>query len=338
MHFLITGHTGFKGAWLTLLLKHRGHTVSGISLDPIPGALFEKTELTELMENDFRLDIRDFNKLQSAFKLINPDVVIHMAAQPLVRESYRDPLTTFETNVIGTLNVLRSSQQISCLKALVIVTTDKVYKNVNQRNGYVETDQLGGHDPYSTSKAMADLLTQSWRKSFSVVPTAIARAGNVIGGGDVSPDRLIPDLVNAYKKKKIPHLRFPEAVRPWQHVLDCVNGYLALSDALIDGQGVGEWNFGPMESEIRTVAQVSDAVGKIWGVEKAWELDAQENPHEAGLLLLDSEKARKKLNWRDKLNFEESITWTTKWYQDEVAGKSVKEITLSNIKSFESKK
>ena len=198
MHFLITGHTGFKGAWLNLILHQRGHLVSGISLQPEPGSLFERANIGKFLENDIHCDIRHLTNLTSHFERIKPDVVIHLAAQPLVRESYKNPIETFETNVIGTVNVLKASQQVKQLRAQLIVTTDKVYKNTSKPSGYVETETLGGQDPYSASKAMADIATQSWISSFENAPTAIARAGNVLGGGDVCADRLIPDLINSY--------------------------------------------------------------------------------------------------------------------------------------------
>ena len=197
MHYLITGHTGFKGAWLSLLLSERGHTVSGISLNPEENALFSRVNAAEYLENDIRCDIREPKKLESYFKDVNPDVVIHLAAQALVRESYKNPIDTFETNVIGTINVLKASHQISDLKAQLIITTDKVYKNISKTAGYLETDALGGQDPYSASKAMADIAAQSWISSFKNPPTAVARAGNVIGGGDVCADGVIPALISS---------------------------------------------------------------------------------------------------------------------------------------------
>ena len=337
MHYLITGHTGFKGTWLSLLLAERGHTVSGISLNPEEDALFSQVNAAEYLENDLRCDIRESKKLESLFKDVNPDVVIHLAAQALVRESYKNPIDTFETNVLGTLNVLKASQQISDLKAQLIITTDKVYKNLSKKTGYLETDALGGQDPYSASKAMADIAAQSWISSFDNPPTSIARAGNVIGGGDVCADRLIPDLINSYSSGSIPKLRAPNSVRPWQHVLDCLNGYLMLVESVIEGKATGSWNFGPDESQFKTVANVADIVGSIWGVEKSWENDLGDNPHEATLLVLNSNKARAELGWSDKLLFQESVEWTTNWYKNVINGNSPLEETLKNIRAFELK-
>lgn len=337
MHYLITGHTGFKGAWLSLLLGERGHKVSGISLNPEEDALFTRAIAAEYLENDIRCDIRESKKLESHFNDVNPDIVIHLAAQALVRESYINPMDTFETNVIGTLNILKASQQISDLKAQLIVTTDKVYKNLNKKTGYLETDTLGGQDPYSASKAMADLAAQSWMASFDNPSSAIARAGNVIGGGDVCADRLIPDLINSYTSGVVPKLRAPNSIRPWQHVLDCLNGYLMLVDALIEKNTDGAWNFGPDEKQLKTVADVANIAGTIWGAEKNWENDLGNYPHEASLLVLNSNKARTELGWSDKLSFEESVTWTINWYKNVHEGKNPLEETLRNIRDFESR-
>lgn len=335
MHFLVTGHTGFKGAWLTVLLKQRGHEVSGVSLIPPEDSLFTQANLVEFMKFDVRCDIRDSEKLQVEFEKINPDIVLHLAAQSLVRKSYQNPMETFETNVIGTLNVLSASQTLRNIKAQVIVTTDKVYKNLNQSTAYKEEDALGGYDPYSASKAMADIATQSWISSFEGPPTAIARAGNVIGGGDIATDRLIPELIRAYCAGEIPQLRFPNAVRPWQHVLDCLSGYLCLVDSLLAGKGSGVWNFGPLGNEIRTVSDVAEAVGGIWGVQEKWRNDLNRNPHEAELLLLDSTKARNELNWKDRLNFKDSIAWTTNWYQNLNRGVTARDATMNDVVEFE---
>jgi CDP-glucose 4,6-dehydratase len=337
MHFLITGHTGFKGAWLTLILHQQGHLVSGISLKPEADSLFEQAKVRKFLHSDIRCDIRESTKISSHFKQINPDVVIHLAAQALVRESYKNPRDTFEINAIGTLNVLNASQQISDLKAQLIVTTDKVYKNIGKASGYVETEELGGQDPYSASKAMADIATQSWLASFENPTTAIARAGNVIGGGDICADRLIPDLVRSYSTGLTPKLRAPNSVRPWQHVLDCLNGYLVLIDALVNSKTDGSWNFGPDENQLKSVADVANIAGAVWGVEKSWESDPGNHPHEASMLMLNSKKARTELGWTDKLSFEESVKWTINWYKNVHDGNDPLEETLRNIREFESR-
>ena len=334
MHYLITGHTGFKGSWLALWLNSLGHEVSGISLDPIPNSLFDRANVSESLQNDFRIDIRNSDEVMSALLQVNPDVVFHMAAQPLVRESYADPRYTFETNAMGTLSLLEAVSNTPSVKAHVVVTTDKVYRNINQVAGYVESDPLGGFDPYSSSKAMADLLTQSWISSFPGTPTTIVRAGNVIGGGDVSKDRLMPDLISAYLNNKVPTLRYPNSVRPWQHVLDCLNGYLMISESLLSGKEHPMMNIGPDKESFVTVAKVVELVAAQLSVEPTWNLSDTNEPHEAGLLSLDSSLAKTALGWQDKLKFTDAVTWTTDWYQKVEQKESARSITNQQIEEF----
>jgi CDP-glucose 4,6-dehydratase len=334
VHYLVTGHTGFKGAWLTLLLLSRGHRVSGLALHPAEGSLFMRAGLAGLLVHDFRVDVRDAERTAAAVLAAAPDVVVHMAAQALVRESYRKPRGTYETNAIGTLSVLEAVAASPSVRAHVVVTTDKVYRNNGQERGYVETDPLGGDDPYSASKAMADLLAQSWIRSFPSVPTAIARAGNVIGGGDVSPDRLLPDLTSAYGCGQTPRLRFPRAVRPWQHVLDCINGYLTLADALLAGSGLGEWNFGPGRDSFIEVGEVASLVAELWGGGARWELDHGTHPHEANLLALDTSKAERELGWHNLLGFHDALTWTVDWERRAHAGADPLTVTREQIATF----
>jgi CDP-glucose 4,6-dehydratase len=336
MHYLITGHTGFKGSWLALMLQMQGHTVSGISLDPAEKSLFSQAKLNNIFQNDLRIDIRNSVELSRAVKKIDPEVIIHLAAQPLVRESYRDPVGTFETNVLGTLNLLEATKTLANLRATLIITTDKVYKNHNHLRGYVETDELGGDDPYSASKAAADIATQSWVKSFATTPVAIARAGNVIGGGDWATDRIIPDLVNAYSSNQIPTLRYPHAIRPWQHVLDCLNGYLKLIDSMVSTGVSGEWNFGPNLKDKYEVLDLVKVFAKAWGVQEGdsfWSIEETEQPHEAGYLLLDSQKARNSLGWRDELSFSDSIDWTANWFKEARTNDPL-QVTTNQIKNF----
>lgn len=334
MHYYITGHTGFKGSWLTQMLRERGDTVSGQSLDPLPGSLFETAGLSAGLEYDFRIDIRDSEATAMAMAKSEPDVVIHLAAQPLVRASYLNPKETFSTNVVGTLNVLAAVATCRTVKAHLVITTDKVYRNIHQRAGYKEDDALGGKDPYSASKAMADLLTQSWIASFPSCPTAIARAGNVIGGGDISPDRLIPDLLNAFQHQQPALIRYPDAVRPWQHVLDCLNGYLILTDSLLQGENQGAWNFGPSDDNARPVSVVADLSAQLWGHGAHWITDLDEQLNEASLLLLNSEKARTALDWDDKLKFEEAVAWTVKWEKQVKSGVDALEICQRQLHEF----
>ena len=334
MHYLVTGHTGFKGAWLTLWLTSLGHKVSGISLDPEPESLFQLSHAHESVANDCRIDIRNAGDVKAAINDISPDVVFHLAAQPLVRESYKDPRYTFETNVMGTLNVIEAAANTESVRAHVVVTTDKVYRNVNQVAGYVESDPLGGFDPYSSSKAMADILAQSWKSSFPGTPMAIVRAGNVIGGGDFSRDRLMPDLINSYLNGISPVLRYPNSVRPWQHVLDCLNGYIMVSNSLLDGAEHVALNIGPDKEAFVSVSEVSKLVARNLGVKSDWKLSESIEPHEAGLLALDASLAEQTLGWKGKLGFEQSIRWTTDWYQQINQGSSARETTLNQIDAF----
>jgi CDP-glucose 4,6-dehydratase len=335
VHYLITGHTGFKGSWLALMLKELGHTVSGVALDPAEKSLFTQCELSPLFQNDLRTDIRDLDLLKKSFQLTEADVLVHLAAQPLVRQSYLKPIETHAINVMGTLNVLEASEMMPGLKAALIITTDKVYKNKNQLTGYVESDPLGGDDPYSASKAAADIATQSWIKNFADIPMAIARAGNVIGGGDYAEDRIVPDIINSFSNHRTVSLRYPKAIRPWQHVLDCLNGYLHLIESMISSNTAGEWNFGPELNEIHTVADLVNEFSNYWEIQKPWEANMTSQPEEAGYLLLDSSKARMELGWKDKLNFENSVRLTNDWYADK---SHARERTQSQIENFLSSK
>lgn len=334
MHYLVTGHTGFKGSWLVLLLNRLGHTVSGISLDPQKNSLFELANVAGILEHDFRIDIRDKQALQNAINIIKPDVVMHLAAQALVRESYINPRFTFETNAIGTLNVLESVHNENNVKATLIITTDKVYRNVDQPEGYKEDDPLGGDDPYSSSKAMADLLTQSWVKSFPGSPVAIARAGNVIGGGDVCTDRLIVDLIKGFESAEPILIRYPKAVRPWQHVLDCLAGYLQIVDDLLAGPQRTTWNIGPLETSFISVGEMADEAVSYWGERVSWIKDPRIHPHEANLLMLDATNARNMLNWGDKVPYPQSLYWTLDWYKQVAHGKSPIETSLQQLSNF----
>jgi CDP-glucose 4,6-dehydratase len=257
-----------------------------------------------------------------------------MAAQPLVRESYRDPRFTFETNVNGTLNMLQAVQATDSVQAHLVVTTDKVYRNIGKAEGYSEDEPLGGADPYSASKAMADLLVQSWTTSFVGPPTAIARAGNVIGGGDVSIDRLMPDLIGAFSQGRSAIVRNPDSVRPWQHVLDCLHGYLLLIDALLVKDGKGAWNFGPEPSSLMSVASVAAMAASAWGEGAAWQPQKVDSVHEAAILTLDSTKSRSQLSWRDRLTLTEGVDWTVQWEKDVLSQADPYDVTLAQIRRF----
>lgn len=318
------------------MLTQRGHTVSGLALEPIPGSLYQRARLSELLLGDLRVDIRDGSATERAMRAVEPEVVLHLAAQPLVRESYRDPRYTYETNTLGTLNVLLAVEHTSSVKAQVIITTDKVYRNVNQIWGYRESDPLGGIDPYSASKAAADLITQSWmRTSGSRVPTAIARAGNVIGGGDVCADRLMVDLVAAFSAGRSVRIRNPESVRPWQHVLDCLQGYLELTDALLRGEFSGEaFNFGPDTDSFVQVGAVADAVALLWGTDSIVEVDPGPHVHEAAILALDSRKAELQLGWRSRITFRDALAWTVGWEKQLRSGGDARAVTVAQISEF----
>lgn len=314
---LVTGHTGFKGSWLALWLQALGARVSGISLPP------ETTpnhwDLLALDAQSHLVDIRDAESLRKCVSEINPEIVFHLAAQPLVRRSYQRPLETWSTNVMGTANLLEACRHVQDLGAIVAVTTDKCYENKEWVWGYREVDPLGGHDPYSASKAGSEMVAASYRKSFFSAPgsplLATARAGNVVGGGDWSADRLIPDLVRAREAGNALEIRSPNATRPWQHVLECLSGYLMLGQKLLEGKPefAEAWNFGPDREGNRQVRQVLDALKRKWP-ESQWQLGNQPQPHEAQLLHLDSGKAREKLFWRPVWTFDEGIDATAEWY------------------------
>lgn len=335
MHVLVTGHTGFKGAWLTAMLLERGHTVSGLALDPVAGALYERASLGEVLAHDVRVDVRHADDVREAVARVAPDAVMHLAAQALVRESYRDPRTTFETNVMGTYNVMEAAR-LAGARAQVVVTTDKVYRNVDQIWGYRETDPLGGVDPYSASKAAADIVAQSWiASSGAELPTAVVRAGNVVGGGDVCADRLMVDLVAAFSAGRPVRLRYPHAVRPWQHVLDCLNGYLTVLDALLTGRSHGEaYNIGPDVSAFVEVGEVARRVADLWGPGCSLELDDGAHAHEAGLLALDARKAQLELGWRNVLGFDETLAWTVDWARRAEAGQDARDLTFAQVRAF----
>ncbi len=339
MHYFVTGHTGFKGAWLVMLLTELGHEVSGFSLDPLPDSLFLQADLRPMLAHDMRGDIRDLDSLRAAITTCKPEVLIHMAAQPLVRESYRQPRLTMETNVIGTMNVLDAASGCEELRAQIIVTTDKVYRNTHEHKGYRESDPLGGQDPYSASKAMADILTNSWASSFPGAPTAVARAGNVVGGGDTGAERLVPDVVRALAAHKAPILRNPESIRPWQHVLDCLAGYLCLVPHLLnDQQGSdrfkGAWNFGPDPKNLASVGDVTDLLIAQWGSDSPWQKSADDRFKESDILLLDSSLAQQELAWKNQLSLDETIRWTADWYQAVHNGASPREVSVDQVRSF----
>jgi len=335
MKFLVPGHTGFKGSWLSLMLKMMGHDVSGISLNSAEGSLYDNFEASSIFTNDHFGDVCSVAQLSEFVAQVEPEIVVHLAAQALVRESYRDPLNTFETNVTGTHNLLRAITSQETPPLTLVITTDKVYFNDGRKSGYVESDELGGKDPYSSSKAVADVLVQSWQTMNPSLRLGVARAGNVIGGGDVSKERLVPDLIRSILKNKTPRLRNPFSVRPWQHVLDCLSGYLMLIEYMGAHTGsVGAWNFGPMSKDVRSVADVATKIFEIWETDLSWQPDSQAEMPEADFLLLNSDKARSHLKWKDQLNFDEALEWTVNWHRRVQAGVSVRTAMEEDIAKF----
>ena len=291
--------------------------------------------LGNLVDVDARIDIRNAELTTATMQSIAPDVVIHMAAQPLVRASYADPRGTVETNVTGTMNVLEAMAKTPSVQAAVIVTTDKVYRNVGKVYGYVEDDPLGGRDPYAASKAMADMLSSSWSSSFRGPSLGIARAGNVIGGGDVSTDRLLPDLIRSFSSGHVAPVRAPASVRPWQHVLDCLHGYILLTESLLTRPVHGDaWNFGPEPEAFRTVSEVATLSASFWGKGASWERIRDDGPHEAALLTLNSEKSRIDLGWKDYLDFNEAVAWTVDWAQRVASGADPLDATMKQVRDF----
>ena len=317
---LVTGHTGFKGAWLSIWLCELGADVVGFSLKEHDNDyIFQNSNLKEHI-TDERGDITDINSLKKVFDKHKPDIVFHLAAQSLVRLSYKEPLKTFNSNVIGTANVLECIRNTDSVKAGVIITTDKCYKNKEREEGYKETDELGGHDPYSASKACAELVIDSYRKSFfsnSNKLVASARAGNVIGGGDFAEDRLVPDCIGALKKDKVIEIRNPSSVRPWQHVLDPLYGYLLLGERLLKGKKefAKAWNFAPDLNSIVPVREVVELLINFWGSGKWSNEESDEKLHETNLLSLDASMANKELNWNPKWDIKKALEKTVEWYK-----------------------
>lgn len=309
-HFLVTGHTGFKGSWVTLLLNALGHEVSGFALEPERESLFNKAKVSSRLTRDIRGDIRDRDLVVAAIKAIQPDYVLHLAAQALVLESYRSPGYTYETNIMGTLNVLEATSESKSVRAQLIVTTDKVYLNQGLKRAYLEGDPLGGKDPYSASKASADILAQERLFSAGSKPGAIARAGNVLGAGDYSKNRLLPDLVRAVKANEPLTVRNPDSIRPWQHVLDCLYGYLVLLDSIERDGASGTWNIGPTADSLRSVADVLTTARGFLTFSELHPKKLPTAPYEEPFLALDSSKARQQLHWREFLDVETSIEWS----------------------------
>jgi CDP-glucose 4,6-dehydratase len=343
----LTGHTGFKGGWLALWLASRGATVRGYALDPSTDpSLFTAARMGSDIE-DIRGDIRNPSILEPALRDFAPEVVFHMAAQPLVRASYADPIGTYETNVIGTARVLDAIRRTPSVRAVVSVTTDKCYENTETLRPYRESDPLGGYDPYSSSKACAEIVSAAYRQSYFPVDKiaehhvalATARAGNVIGGGDWSPDRLIPDLVRGFLLGEPVRIRRPHAIRPWQHVLEPLAGYIALAEHLLSSDPARyatAYNFGPAESDAQPVEWIAEKMTAFWGDGAKWVLDPDPGVHEAGYLMLDATKAQHELNWHPRLSLETALEWLVAWYRAWQSGADMRAFTLAQIAAYES--
>ncbi len=340
----LTGHTGFKGSWLSLWLEQLGAEVCGLALDPpTDPSLFIEASVAQGMRSEIA-DIRDLERVRAILQDHRPEIVFHMAAQPLVRKSYEDPVGSYETNVMGTVNVLESVRGCNSVRAVVVITTDKCYENKEWIWPYRETDRLGGYDPYSNSKACAELVVSAYRNSFfnpadysrHGIAVASVRAGNVIGGGDWAEDRLVPDIMRAFMEKRAVRIRNPYAIRPWQHVLEPLRGYLAVAESLCKkGTAYGEaWNFGPDQSDAQPVEWIVRELAETWGTGARWNLEEGVQPHEAQTLKLDCSKAVARLGWRPQLRLKQALAMTSSWYQARVQGQDMHAFTKSQITDY----
>lgn len=343
---LVTGHTGFKGSWLSLWLSSMGAKVTGFALEPptVP-SLFIQANIADRVQ-DIRGDVRDLATIKKAVVHCKPEIAIHMAAQPIVRESYIDPVGTYATNVMGTVNVLEALRTAESLRSIVVVTTDKCYENKEWVWGYREDDPMGGYDPYSNSKGCAELVVSSYRRSFfnpldhgkkHTVALASARAGNVIGGGDYAKDRLIPDIIRSLQAKEKILIRSPYAIRPWQHVLEPLSGYLLLAQKLyVEGCVFGEsWNFGPNDTDAKPVEWIVKYLCDIIPENKGYEVDKNPQPHEAGYLKLDISKVKSRLGWQPKWNLDKTLALIMEWYNRTNSGETNVDVCNDHIRLFQ---
>lgn len=337
----LTGHTGFKGGWAALWLQSLGAVVKGFSLPPpTTPSLFEQAKVAEGMESEFG-DIRDLAAITNSMVAFNPDILIHMAAQPLVRLSYREPVETYATNVMGTIHAFEAARKCPNLKAIVNITTDKCYENREWEWGYRENEPMGGHDPYSNSKGCAELVTSAYRKSFFSTPgtptLASVRAGNVIGGGDWADDRLIPDILKAFENQQPVVIRNPHATRPWQHVLEPLSGYFMLAEKLYNSEDksfADGWNFGPIEDDAKPVQWIVERMVNHWGNGASWQLDGGEHPHEANYLKLDISKVKKHLGWYPCWGLNTALEKIIHWHKAWLEGENIKRVCLQQIQEY----
>jgi CDP-glucose 4,6-dehydratase len=341
---LLTGHTGFKGSWLSLWLQSMGAQVVGYALAPPTNpSLFEAAQVGQGMTSVIG-DIRDLPKLQAVFAEHHPEIVIHMAAQPLVRYSYQNPVETYSTNVMGTVHLLETVRNSPGVKAVVNITTDKCYENREWVWGYRENEPMGGYDPYSNSKGCAELVSTAYRSSFfngdsyvqHGVALATVRAGNVIGGGDWAQDRLIPDILAAFEQGKLVEIRNPQAIRPWQHVLEPLRGYLTLAENLFEqGPHFAEaWNFGPNDEDAKSVGWIVEQMAELWGNDAKWQIDTGAHPHEANYLKLDISKARSRLDWHPALRLTDALKLIIDWSKQRQAGADIRKLTMDQIRTY----
>lgn len=336
----LSGHTGFKGSWLSLWLQSMGATVKGYALSPPTNpSLFNVAQVVQGMESEIG-DIRNLEQLTASMVAFNPDIVFHLAAQPLVRYSYQAPLETYSANVMGTVNVMEAARKCQNLKAIVNVTTDKCYENKEWLWGYREDEPMGGFDPYSSSKGCAELVTSAYQRSFfqvAGVGLASARAGNVIGGGDWAEDRLIPDILRAFEKNEPVIIRNPHSIRPWQHVLEPLFGYLLLAQALYNEPTIYAegWNFGSHDDDAKPVQFIVECLADIWGTDAKWRLDENKHPHEANYLKLDCSKAKIRLHWNSKWSLKDALEKTVDWQKNYQQGANMKTFTRQQIAIYQ---
>ena len=339
----LTGHTGFKGSWLSLWLQSLGAEVTGYALNPptIP-SMFEVAKVADGMKSIMG-DIRDLNALQKAMQDATPEIVIHMAAQPLVRYSYANPVETYATNVMGSVHLLEAVRNTESVKAVVNVTSDKCYENREWMWGYRENEAMGGYDPYSNSKGCAELVTAAYRSSFfnpehykeHGVAVASARAGNVIGGGDWAKDRLVPDILSSIVNNEFVNIRNPYSIRPWQHVLEPLSGYMLLAQKLYHGEfrSAGAWNFGPNDCDVKPVQWIAEELFRLWGA-GSWKLDGCEHPHEANYLKLDCSKSKSNLNWKPAWTIEKSLAKIVEWHKAYERNEDMRKMSLIHINQY----
>jgi CDP-glucose 4,6-dehydratase len=334
---LVTGHTGFKGSWLSLLLNRLGAAVTGYALPPLSSSIFNLARVPTVLADDFRYDICNHEALANAINAADPEIILHLAAQPLVKAGYADPVETYRVNVLGVAHILEAARRHSNVRVVLIVTSDKCYEVDPDGLPHSETARLGGRDPYSASKACAELVVSSYETGFPSIQSpriVTARSGNVIGGGDFAPDRIVPDTIRAFMSGRPLSLRMPRAVRPWQHVLDPLFGYLLLAEQTSRTSQAGAWNFGPDEDDEHDVEALVTKIAAAWGEPASWFVAPTQHPPETVTLRLDSRKARLALGWRPLLDFSTTVDWTCDWYRAYAGGADMHAITLSQIDSY----